>query len=615
MGTFEELAVFRVLGPLAPARRLAALRRRVHLGCGSGSGRFLGSGLVHGGELSKGRALAFLFLLFAFLPFPATAAQRFPNVVILTVDTLRADHLSSYGYHRPTTPNIDRLLASGVRFTDARTVEPLTNPALCSLFTSLYPHEHGATRNGLRMRPGLPSLARALRARGYESAAFVSNWPLKERISGLGQHFDRYEEVFTRKRWLGLFKDEANAGDLTDGALAWLARPRSRPFLLWVHYVEPHAPYRLHSEMIRPLGLDPHGETSRIDRYDTEIAFADLQLGRLLVAFDRDPELRANTLFVFAGDHGESLGEHGYWGHGRNLYEPTLRIPLGLAWTGKIHPGTTIDAPAQILDVAPTLLGLAGLPVPAGFQGFDWTPVLLGTPPPRGRVLWFEAHKGAVLSSQEAANARRKGLLAVGMIVDGRKQILAGNTQSLFELAADPAEAHGLSADSRLAQRLYDWMGRVQKGLAASDRVGPATVAAEDTEIHRTARTHHMPNDKTHNESYEEGLRIRREVLGEAHVDKSLAQVSEFSKPIQELVTEYCWGIVWSRDGLSRKTRSLLNLGMLTALNRSHELGVHVRGALKNGRSGWRSRRCFCRPRFTWVFRLLSSRSASPKRS
>jgi 4-carboxymuconolactone decarboxylase len=92
-----------------------------------------------------------------------------------------------------------------------------------------------------------------------------------------------------------------------------------------------------------------------------------------------------------------------------------------------------------------------------------------------------------------------------------------------------------------------------------------------------------MPNDMTHNESYEEGLRIRREVLGAAHVDRSLGQVSEFSKPIQELVTEYCWGIVWSRDGLPRKTRSLLNIAMLTALNRSHELSVHVRGALTNG--------------------------------
>ncbi len=405
-------------------------------------------------------------------------------MVILTVDTLRADHVSAYGYYRPTTPNVDRLLAGGVRFTEARTVEPLTNPALASLLTSLYPHEHGATRNGLRMRPGLPSVARALTRRGYASAAFVSNWPLKDRISGLAEHFGRYDEVFTRKRWLGLFKDEATAADLTDAALAWLAgaRQERRPFLLWVHYVEPHAPYRLHEELVQPLGLPQHGEVSRIDRYDTEIAFADLHLGRLLAAFDRDPELKASTLFVFAGDHGESLGEHGYWGHGRNLYEPTLRIPLGMAWAGRIRPGSTIDAPASILDVAPTILGLAGLPIPPGFEGLDWTPVLQGAAPPRDRVLWFEAHKGAVLSSQEAANARRKGLLEVGVLLDGRKQILrlAEGALALFDLAKDPRESRPLAADARLAQRLQEWVGTVQKGLAASDRLGPAEVGSED---------------------------------------------------------------------------------------------------------------------------------------
>jgi arylsulfatase A-like enzyme len=447
---------------------------------------------LHAGELSKGRAALFILLILLAFATPATPrqtpdrpAQRFPNVVILTIDTLRADHVSAYGYRRPTTPNIDRLLASGVRFTEARTVEPLTNPALASMLTSLYPHEHGATRNGLKMRPGLPSVARALTRRGYESAAFVSNWPLKDRISGLADHFGRYDEVFTRKRWLGLFKDEATAADLTDAALAWLSEGRKgrRPFLLWVHYVEPHAPYRLHEELARPLGIPQHGEVPRPDRYDTEIAFADSHLGRLLAAFDRDPELKANTLFVFAADHGESLGEHGYWGHGRNLYEPTLRIPLGMAWAGKIRPGTTIDAPAVNLDVAPTILGLAGLPIPSSFEGFDWTPVLQnGAPPPRDRVLWFEAHKGAVLSSREATDARRKGLLEVGLMVNGRKQILrlAEGALSLFDLAKDPRETRVLAADAQLARRLQDWMGTVQKGLIASDRLAPAEVGSED---------------------------------------------------------------------------------------------------------------------------------------
>ncbi|HEY0510514.1 MAG TPA: sulfatase [Thermoanaerobaculia bacterium] len=409
-------------------------------------------------------------------------------MVILTVDTLRADHVSAYGYTRPTTPNIDRLLASGVRFTEARTVEPLTTPALGSMLTSLYPHEHGATRNGLRLRPGLPSVARALGRRGYRTAAFVGNWTLKDRISGFAEHFGRYDEVFTRKRWLGLFKDEANAGDLTDAALAWLrdARAGHRPFLLWVHYVEPHAPYRLHAELVRPLGIpEPsgRGDVSRVDRYDTEIAFADRHLGRLLAAFDQDPDLRANTLFVFAADHGESLGEHGYWGHGRNLYEPTLRIPLGLAWTGKIRPGTIVDAPAMNLDVAPTILGLAGLAIPTGFQGYDWTSVLQGAPPPRGRITWFQAHKGAVLSTREAASARRKGLLEVGAMVDGRKEILrlTEGRWATFDLTRDPRETRAFAAgDGQLSQRLREWMEAVQKGLAASDRLVPAAVGAED---------------------------------------------------------------------------------------------------------------------------------------
>jgi arylsulfatase A-like enzyme len=440
----------------------------------------------------RSAVLCLLFLLFA-SPIPSAARQsepapqRFPNVVILTVDTLRADRLSSYGYRRPTTPHIDRLLASGARFTEARTVEPLTNPALCSMFTSLYPHEHGATRNGLRLRPDLPSAARVLMRRGYRSAAFVGNWTLKDRISGLGDHFERYDEVFTRKRWLGLFKGEATAEDLTDAALAWLQEARgksSRPILLWVHYVEPHAPYRLQEGFARPLGVAVRGEVSRQDRYDTEIAFVDHHLGRLLEAFDRDPALKANTLFVFAADHGESLGEHGYWGHGRNLFEPTLRIPLGLAWSGRIRPGTVIDAPALNIDVAPTILGLAGLPSPPGFHGFDWTPVFQGASPPRDRIALFQAHKGAVLSAQEAASARRKGLLEVGVMIGERKEIfrLAERRPWLFDLLRDPRETRGVATNAKISQHLRDWLDSVQKGLIVSDRLAPAEVDAENVE-------------------------------------------------------------------------------------------------------------------------------------
>jgi choline-sulfatase len=410
---------------------------------------------------------------------------------VVTIDTLRADRLSSYGYHRPTTPNLDRLLARGARFTQARTVEPLTNPALCSLFTSLYPHEHGATRNGLRLRPDAPSLPRLLARRGYRTAAFVGNWTLRNEISGLGEHFQQYGEILTRKRWLGLFKGEATAEDLTGAAVDWLADHQERhhgPFLLWVHYVEPHAPYRFQEDVAPRLHVGASGvtgaggEASRQDRYDTEVAFADLWAGRLLAAIERDPDLSANTLIVFAADHGESLGEHGYWGHGRNLYEPTLRIPLGISWPGHVRAGV-IDAPAINLDVAPTVLGLLGLAAPETFRGFDWSGVLLhGAEPPRDRVLWFQAHKGAVLSTQEAASARRKGLLEIAMLAGGRKEVfrIGESRRWLFDLMRDPREEHGTAlAGHLLSPDLRVWMEAVNRGLTASDRLLSAQVDAE----------------------------------------------------------------------------------------------------------------------------------------
>jgi arylsulfatase A-like enzyme len=422
------------------------------------------------------------------------APPRFPNVLVVTIDTLRADRLSGYGYRRATSPHLDRLMASGVRFAQARTVEPLTNPALCSLWTSLPPHEHGATRNGLRLHPGLPSLAGILGRRGYRTAAFVGNWTLQDRISGLGEHFGRYHEVFSRKRWFGLFKSEADGEDLTDAALDWLAdhrRNERRPFLLWVHTVEPHAPYRLHERFAGRLGIAPNGAGKR-DRYDTEVAFADEQAGRLLQAVAADPALAANTLVVFTADHGESLGEHGDWGHGRNLYEPGLRIPLAFAWAGRLRSGI-IEEPAVTLDIAPTVLGLVGLPLPEGFQGFDWSPVLQGrAAPPRHRVTLHQAHKGAVLSPQEARDARRRGLLAVAVIADGRKEIFRLNERDMiaFDLARDPAETRALTsprpAEPAPSERLRTSVALVDRGLAAADRKGgPATIDPEQAQALR----------------------------------------------------------------------------------------------------------------------------------
>ena len=408
-----------------------------------------------------------------------------PNVLVVTVDTLRADHMSAYGYARPTTPNIDRLIEAGVRFDSARTIEPLTGPALVSMLTSQHPHQHGASRNGLRMRTGMASLPKALQARGFRTAAFVGNWTMRDKLCGLAEHFEQYEEVLTRRRWWGLIRKEADANDLTDLALDWIDRhgeyDAARPFLLWVHYVEPHAPYRAHDGFRDALGLPARGELSPSERYDTEIAFVDEAIGRLLRHLD-GVQLADRTIVIFSSDHGESLGEHGYWGHGRNLYEPTLRIPMSITWPGRLAP-RAIDAPALLIDLAPTILGLLDAERPSALEGFDWSAVFRGQPPPADRETHYQAHRSAVLSKHESDLARRSGLLQVGIIHRDTKEIFHVGKErgEVYDLAADPAELDDWSRDAKAgpSEAALSWLRAVQEGLARVD-LAPSTEPLDD---------------------------------------------------------------------------------------------------------------------------------------
>ncbi len=417
----------------------------------------------------------------AVVPLPGAAFAASPDVLIVSVDTLRADRLGAYGYRRNTSPNIDRLMADGVRFSQARTVEPLTAPALTSMVTALEPHEHAASRNGLRMRPDLVSVPVVFKRRGYETAAFVGNWTLRDKLLGLGEHFEHYVEVLDKHRWLGFIKREATAEDLTEQAVDWLAdRDDDAPFFLWVHYVEPHAPYLLQEAFTAQVGS---GDTAdRRYRYDTEIAFVDHWVGRLLA------KIPAGTVVVFVSDHGESLGEHDYWGHGRHLYEPTLHIPMSVTWRGELAPAV-VDAPAMIHDIGPTLLGLADLPVPDFYQGYDWAPVLRdGAAAPADRVTYHQAHKGAVQRRDAPLRVRQQGLLEVARIEAQRKEILRVTNlhRWLFDLADDRLELDSLAPLlSDPTDDLVRWWHRVNDGLKRSDELPPPVLDDADLDALR----------------------------------------------------------------------------------------------------------------------------------
>ena len=412
----------------------------------------------------------------AVLTAPPVAAGDGPSVLVITVDALRADHLGIYGYSRPTSPTIDRLMSKGLLFERAWTPEPLTGPAMCSMITGVPPHEHAATRNGLRMEAGLDSLPKTLARNGWSTAGFIGAWTLKNNLTLLGDHFETYGERLQRRRWFGIINSEASGEDLTDDALEWATQHHEedggRPFFLWVHYVDPHAPYRFHEEYAERLGVN-EGKLTRVDRYDTEIAAVDTAIGRLLEGIE-DLVADDNLVIVFTADHGESLGDHNYWGHGRYLYEPSLRIPLGIVWKGRIRPGTATSQ-ATLLDLAPTLLDLVGVAAPEELTGSSWASAARGGDAPPERTHCYQAHRGAVHGGTHDSDQKRsKGLLSVGVIEDDSKEILRiiGKEHLRFDLTEDPLELDNLvTPDSAPSEALLACFATVSRALGALDRL------------------------------------------------------------------------------------------------------------------------------------------------
>jgi arylsulfatase A-like enzyme len=310
-----------------------------------------------------------------------------PNVLLITFDTTRADHLSCYGYARRTSPTIDSLAAHGVLFENAYTAIPLTGPSHISMMTSLYPQQHGATINGMHMstRPRPVLLAQILHHLGYRTAAFVSAWPLKKGITGLGRGFNVYNENFSYH--YKVVNAARHGNEVGDASRRWLEKHGRSKFFLWVHYFDPHHPYDLHPEFanlpqernakIFPVSASVDAErAAKIRAYDSEIAFDDNDLAKTLKLLD-DLGVRDNTLIVFVADHGESLGEQGIWGHGYHIYQPTVRVPMIYSYPKEIPQGERISTNVSTVDIMPTILSYVGLKFEfPGESGYSLGPVI-----------------------------------------------------------------------------------------------------------------------------------------------------------------------------------------------------------------------------------------------
>jgi cytochrome c-type biogenesis protein CcmH/NrfG len=398
-------------------RRRGFARLQVVLAALAAAALFVGwwmSGGRHGATGSAGGTLAHK------VPgtLPAPGAR---NLLLVTIDSLRADRVGAYGHAAARTPAFDAVAAAGTRFARAYAAAPLTLPSHASLLTGRYPPAHRSRHDGLRLKEGIPSLSSVLRARGLATAAFVSAARLDARF-GLGTGFSVYDARMppgdADRR-----VDRRPGEQTVTAALAWLGAQRDSPFFLWVHLFEPHAPYEARG--------GPEADASDEQRYDAEVAEADRQVQRLLDALG---PARPATLVAIASDHGEAFGEHGEIGHGTFVYDTTLRVPLVMAGPG-VPAGRVHETPVGLVDVAPTVLSLLGAsPVPA--DGEDLSRTLGLTDAASARALYAESYAPLLDFGWSPLRCVRAG---------GLKYIEAPGPE-IFDLAGDPAETTNLAA-------------------------------------------------------------------------------------------------------------------------------------------------------------------------
>jgi arylsulfatase A-like enzyme len=408
------------------------------------------------------------------------------NVVLITFDTTRADHLSCYGYKAVRTPVIDQLAAEGMRYTRCFSPVPLTLPTHASILTGLYPYRHGVHVNGeAALADEAVTLAEILKRHGWATAAFVGAYPVAS-VFGLAQGFDTYDEDFGAAGKSRFFYVQRNAQAVSDAAIAWLdgATTNASPYFLWVHYYDPHAPYE-------PPGYNPATATNAA--YDLEIAYTDQQLGRLLERVDAvGRAARRETLVIFTADHGESLWNHGEPTHGLFCYNDTLHVPLIVRSPALKAPNVVVDEPVSVVDIFPSVLRWLGVAEAPRVDG-RLLPEAGGAAAPAAgsspRAIYFETQmplytygwsplQGVILGADKLIVAPRRELYDLDAdwiesqnLFDERDPRVAAAERALRELTSAQLDAPALTPTQTTldaaAKRSLEALGYATGGAAA----------------------------------------------------------------------------------------------------------------------------------------------------
>ena len=386
-------------------------------------------------------------------PVPQFVTTADQNVLLITIDTLRADALGSYG-GRAATPNLDRLAAQGIQFNFAHAHAVVTLPSHTSIMTGQYPYEHGVRDNaGFRLPDSADTLAEMAKRSGFATGAFVGAFPL-DRQFGLAQGFDVYDDVGGREAAQGDFAfTERRAEEVVATARTWIDKQTGR-WLAWVHVFDPHSSY---------TPPPPFDERYRGDGYAGEVAYVDHALGPLLEAARRGPR---PTTVVVTSDHGEGLGEHGELTHGTFAYESTLRVPLIVAQLApESGPATrsTTDTPVRHVDILPTIAGLLQIAVPDGGPGSS----LLEADTSGARTSYFEAMTPML----------KRGWAPLSGILAGREKYIDLPIEELYNLESDPREEQNVVARaSDRATALAAELRRFSAPLPGAERTETAEV-------------------------------------------------------------------------------------------------------------------------------------------